>query len=75
MQAFRQELIELKKPTARCFKGISILMGIWAIASLLICALVPTIIFAHMDEVEGLKTYSVDNEGISGDDNINLPLS
>lgn len=49
MQRAREHWTELKKPTARCYKGFAILFAIWGIASLLICALVPAIIFAHLD--------------------------
>eukprot|EP00347_Sterkiella_histriomuscorum_P006950 403350818 len=46
----RSEFQELKKPTARCFKGFAILLFIWGTASLLICGLVPAIIIAHLDQ-------------------------
>lgn len=47
MQRVQDELKEFFDPTARCFKGFSILLAIWGIASLLICGLVPTIILVH----------------------------
>jgi hypothetical protein len=48
MQKISEELREFfLEPTARCFKGFSILLMIWGCASLLICALVPTIIKVH----------------------------
>ena len=47
MQRAQEELKELFRPTAKCFKGFTILMLIWGLASLLICALVPTIILVH----------------------------
>ena len=53
MQKLSEEWEELKKPTAKCFKGFAILLTIWGIATLLICALVPTIIFTHLDEYTG----------------------
>lgn len=49
MEVIRREVKELFIPTARCFKGMGILFFIWGIATLLICALVPTIIFSHLD--------------------------
>jgi hypothetical protein len=52
MEVVRRELRELFKPTARCYKGFAILLAIWALGSLLICALVPPIIFAHLDLLE-----------------------
>ena len=50
MDVIRREAKELVKPTARCFKGLSILLAIWGVASLLICGLVPQIIFTHLDQ-------------------------
>lgn len=50
MEVIGREAKELFSPTAKCFKGMSILFAIWAVASLLICALVPTIIFIHLDQ-------------------------
>jgi len=47
MQKFQDEVKELFRPTTRCFKGFSILLTIWGIASLLICGIVPTIILVH----------------------------
>jgi len=47
MQRIQKELKEFADPTARCFKGFSILLAIWGFASLLLCALVPAIIFVH----------------------------
>jgi len=47
MQIFLDEAKELLRPSARCFKGFSILLTIWGIASLLICGIVPTIILVH----------------------------
>lgn len=47
MQRFSDEVKEFFVPTARCFKGFSILLLIWGCASLLICGLVPTIIKVH----------------------------
>ena len=47
MHRVQEELKELFVPTARCFKGFSILLLIWGVASLLICGLVPTIIKVH----------------------------
>lgn len=47
MQKFKEEVADFFVPTARCFKGFSILLVIWGCASLLICALVPTIIKVH----------------------------
>jgi hypothetical protein len=47
MQKFQDELKELFRPTTKCFKGFSILLTIWGLASLLICGIVPTIILVH----------------------------
>ena len=47
MQRIQKELKEFADPTARCFKGFSILLAIWGFASLLLCGLVPAIIFVH----------------------------
>jgi hypothetical protein len=47
MQRIQKELKEFADPTARCFKGFSILLAIWGFASLLLCGLVPSIIFVH----------------------------
>ncbi len=44
MQSFTKELF---RPTARCFKGFTVLLTIWGVASLLICGLVPSIILVH----------------------------
>jgi hypothetical protein len=35
------------KPTSRCFKGFTILFGIWAVACLLLGTIIPPIIRAH----------------------------
>ena len=47
MQRVADEVKEFFVPTARCFKGFSILLAIWGCASLLICGLVPSIILVH----------------------------
>ena len=47
MQRVQEEFKEFFKPTARCFKGFTILLAIWGLASLAICGLVPTIIKVH----------------------------
>jgi len=47
MNRVQKEIQEFYEPTARCFKGFSILLLIWGCASLLISALVPTIILVH----------------------------
>lgn len=50
MEVIKREIKELFIPTARGFKGMAILFFIWAIAAFLICGLVPTIIFTHLDQ-------------------------
>lgn len=50
MQTVRREFDELNKPTARCFKGLAILLFIWGFACILIYDIVPTIIFTHLDD-------------------------
>jgi hypothetical protein len=47
MQRLADEVKEFFVPTARCFKGFSIMLAIWGCASLLICGLVPSIILVH----------------------------
>jgi hypothetical protein len=47
MRRVKEEFSEFFKPTARCFKGFAILLFIWGVASLLISALVPTIVLVH----------------------------
>lgn len=47
MHRVADEVKEFFVPTARCFKGFSILLAIWGCASLLICGLVPSIILVH----------------------------
>ena len=39
---------ELCRPTARCFKGLSILFALWGGAALLISIMSPTIIIIHL---------------------------
>ena len=34
-------------PTSRCFKGFTILFGIWAVASLLLAVMIPPIVRNH----------------------------
>lgn len=50
METIRREAKEMAKPTARCFKGMAILFAIWGVACLLICGLVPSIVFTHLDK-------------------------
>lgn len=50
MEVIKREARELFSPTAKCFKGMSILFMIWGVATLLICGLVPTIIFIHLEQ-------------------------
>ena len=50
MEIFKREAKELAKPTARCFKGTAILFAIWGFATLLVCLLVPSIIFTALDQ-------------------------
>ena len=65
MQRAQEELKELFRPTARCFKGFSILLLIWGVASLILCALVPTIILVHNPIITGTQVLgdgdSIDN--------------
>ena len=60
MQRAKEELKELFRPTARCFKGFTILLLIWGVASLLICALVPTIILLHNKLPQGIENSADD---------------
>lgn len=47
MRRVKEEINEFLNPTARCFKGFAILLFIWGAASLVLSALVPTIILVH----------------------------
>ena len=50
MQRVNKEVKEFFKPTARCYKGLTILCFIWSFALFLICALVPTLINTYLDK-------------------------
>jgi hypothetical protein len=51
-----KDLKDLSKPSARCYKGLSILTAIWGFGTLVICAIVPALIFKHMDTVHEVTT-------------------
>jgi hypothetical protein len=59
MDVIGREARELFSPTAKCCKGMSILFLIWAVATLLICGLVPTIIFIHLEQDSPYKVNSL----------------
>ena len=53
MDSFKYELKQMFcTPTARCYKGLSILFGIWCAACILIATLITPVIKAHGDNVE-----------------------
>jgi hypothetical protein len=56
METIHREAKELFTPTARGFKGMTILFGIWGVACLLICGLVPQIIFTHLNNYPDIYT-------------------
>ena len=67
MEVLKREIKELFIPTARCFKGMAILFFIWGAASLLICALVPTIIFNSLEMYPPTPAIQNDNQKLNNE--------